>query len=515
LGLKASHSASLADLADSHKVALRQVSGKYEAALAEQKSSSAAVLEEARRSHSDEIVRLQHDLENHEAQTASLKLELQEMKASLESVTTERDAHAKENSELSNQHQAQSSQQAEIDRLRRSLEVTQISETALSNELQEALDALGTLEKALIESQDERERLMGDMHDLQKRNKRSSSLLAELNASVKDKEGLQAEVKRLELLVSDLSRRKDTSSILGLGINGQLSSEGMVRAASSTSDLELYTDAPTSIGQQTSTPSLPYPPARHSSVAHLIHGSQPPPTPPPNHPPPPLPTEVLQRNGSIGIPASGSGSSQARASISSAYTKDSHAETLATSRRTDSVSGDTISVDPRVHRKLEEQEAQLLKLTKQLTHCETELQANIDLVSTLENAVQDYERSMRKTRLQMNDLSKERDSYQRQNDQLRAQMNEAQREVDNARHSLQVHEQEQKIKSDNQARIQAEAQRSAEARMAEMQRMNRKSKFNVGACSRSSTYLQLMYSFAVFLVCMCRLKCTRFLLAVC
>ena len=154
-------------------------------------------------------------------------------------------------------------------------------------------------------------------------------------------------------------------------------------------------------------------------------------------------------------------------------------DTPLTSQRTYSDSGDTISVDPRVHRKLDEQEAALGRLTKRLEHCETELKANIDLVTTLESALNDSERNLRKSRLQMNDLAKERDNYANQNSTLRQQMQASQREVDNARHSLQVHEQEMAARIDAQKKAQTEAQRNAELRMQEMMRANRKSKFNV------------------------------------
>ena len=48
-------------------------------------------------------------------------------------------------------------------------------------------------------------------------------------------------------------------------------------------------------------------------------------------------------------------------------------------------------------RQLEEQETMIKTLNKQLTHCESDLQAHMDLVSTLETQLNDSERN-RKSR---------------------------------------------------------------------------------------------------------------------
>lgn len=73
---------------------------------------------------------------------------------------------------------------------------------------------------------------------------------------------------------------------------------------------------------------------------------------------------------------------------------------------------------------------------KQLNHCESDLQANIDLVNTLESALNDSERNLRKARNQMNDIAKERDSVSLLNDDLRVQVRESLTEVETIRHSV-------------------------------------------------------------------------------
>ena len=79
---------------------------------------------------------------------------------------------------------------------------------------------------------------------------------------------------------------------------------------------------------------------------------------------------------------------------------------------------------------------QIARLTKQLSHCESDLQANIDLVNTLESALNDSERNLRKARQQMGDLARERDTFLGQNDTLRREIQEAHSEVETVRHSV-------------------------------------------------------------------------------
>ncbi|KAG8916745.1 hypothetical protein FRC02_003617 [Tulasnella sp. 418] len=114
-------------------------------------------------------------------------------------------------------------------------------------------------------------------------------------------------------------------------------------------------------------------------------------------------------------------------------------------------------------------------LNKQLTHCESDLQAHMDLVATLEASLTDSERNLRKARMQSNELAKERDSYQQQCTGLRMQLAEAQREVTNVRKSV-VEEKmslERSLEEERKAKERARAQ--LDSRMEELTR--RKSKF--------------------------------------
>lgn len=154
--------------------------------------------------------------------------------------------------------------------------------------------------------------------------------------------------------------------------------------------------------------------------------------------------------------------------------RDSHIDTGSSRTMSGFLSGDTISVDLRVHHELEEQESSLLGLGAALAQCETELRANIDLVTALESALNDSERNLRKVRIQMTDMAKERDRYANQYAGLRTQMQSARTEAENAKLELERHEQEARSRVEAQKRARKEAQANAEQRMLEMQRLNRK-----------------------------------------
>jgi hypothetical protein len=117
----------------------------------------------------------------------------------------------------------------------------------------------------------------------------------------------------------------------------------------------------------------------------------PPPTPPPSVPPPPAP----RTNGD----ASYSTSSHASTGLTSSSSRDSQLESPSTSVGPSSLNGSAF-VDPKTAARLEqqakhldEQEAMIKTLNKQLTHCESDLQTHMDLVSTLETSLGDSEKN--------------------------------------------------------------------------------------------------------------------------
>lgn len=107
----------------------------------------------------------------------------------------------------------------------------------------------------------------------------------------------------------------------------------------------------------------------------------------------------------------------------------------------------------------------------------------MQLVSTLETALNEAERNLRKSRMQLNEYAKERDSHARTSDSLRQQLQAAFSDMEGLRENL------AKAKQDSDSRLAAERQQrdaarvQLEARMEEMRA--RKSKLNVSVVSRT------------------------------
>ena len=225
---------------------------------------------------------------------------------------------------------------------------------ALSEELQEALDALSTLEKALHESTEERDRLAGLLDSA-----RSSSA-----GTSADTDRLRGERDAAREALRELEARMAASSEghgLGLGLDEGSAAE-MLRIGSSSTDssmLEWASARPSPMPPQPST--LPSPTPLSPSYARAPHSSAsvpraPPPTAPPSVPPPPPPTSLpAVPNGPHTSLASTSTSRNVRSSSASSVAPHDSPNTSnghAASRS----STDSLTVDPRVQRKLEEQQ---------------------------------------------------------------------------------------------------------------------------------------------------------------
>jgi chromosome segregation ATPase len=106
------------------------------------------------------------------------------------------------------------------------------------------------------------------------------------------------------------------------------------------------------------------------------------------------------------------------------------------------------------------------------------LQANIDLVNTLESALNDSERNLRKSRMQMSELTKARDSLQAANESLRQQLQDVTDEVESVRSSLIDSQRESDSRLAAERRAKEAARQQLEARMEGMR--GRKNKFKYG-----------------------------------
>jgi len=126
-------------------------------------------------------------------------------------------------------------------------------------------------------------------------------------------------------------------------------------------------------------------------------------------------------------------------------------------------------------RHLEEQEVMIKTLNKQLTHCESDLQAHMDLVSTLETSLGDSEKNLRKARMQATEIARERDTLNAQIDRLRGDLEEARREAATARRSVVEQKQSLEKELDEERRARERVRQQLDVRVDELQK--RKSKF--------------------------------------
>jgi len=124
---------------------------------------------------------------------------------------------------------------------------------------------------------------------------------------------------------------------------------------------------------------------------------------------------------------------------------------------------------------MEEQDAIIKTLNKQLTHCEADLQAHMDLVNNLETSLGDSEKNLRKARMQATELARERDNLNGQIESLRSELTEAKREVTLVRRSVVEEKQSLEQRLDEERRAKERVRHQLDARMDELSK--RKSKF--------------------------------------
>ncbi|EGN95624.1 hypothetical protein SERLA73DRAFT_142439 [Serpula lacrymans var. lacrymans S7.3] len=168
--------------------------------------------------------------------------------------------------------------------------------------------------------------------------------------------------------------------------------------------------------------------------------------------------------------------------MSSTSSKDSQLESPATSICSPNGQGGTTAEAKAIAARIEEQakhlseqEVMIKTLNKQLTHCESDLQAHMDLVSTLETSLGDSEKNLRKARMQATELARERDSLSNTIDGLRGELQEAKREVVTVRRSIAEEKQSLESRLDEERRAKERARAQLDTRMEELQK--RKSKF--------------------------------------
>ncbi|CEQ39858.1 SPOSA6832_01442 [Sporobolomyces salmonicolor] len=388
------HGGALAALTADHQTAIERIKAEHEQILVEQQNSHSRALQEATSTQQTLLKAVEMERDDisatHEkvvAELEALRAEHAQTKAALLTSTSEHEAMTARFADLSKQHEnVVADHQKKLAALEERL--AQSSVSPANAELQEALDALSTLERALLESQQERERLLSQVQELRGGEDKGKS---QYDSIFKDLEQYRASVVKLDSELVKTRRERDSLS------------------------------------------------------AQLARAS-------------------LSSNHGLGI--------------------------LASSPNPDSASivGSPVASTP------DRAMSPILRLTKQLSHCESELEqtyaklnanaaeiarlesehhADADLINTLESALNDSERNLRKTRMNANEIVRERDQYKAENERLRIEAQDSHTTSESYRQS--VLDMEERLQEQRNREARAErARQELELRMQEAGRKRSK-----------------------------------------
>ncbi|KAF8709322.1 Microtubule binding, partial [Rhizoctonia solani] len=479
-------SVQLQEAAAAHASALEQSRATHEEALRRKAQEHAGVLNEKELSYQHSLAQLKA---SHQAELAATQLTLVsnqvEHKDALDSALSQREeqlvrlreeheqkilqlkeAHTKDKSELDAKYQAaiteledhksklemirsqessiagaESAHQAALEKLGHELSEATEGRAALSAEVEVLRAQLEEAQSHQVAHAEESTKHQATADELEREREVVSNLQKELQKAAEEREALEVERNRQDALIKELQ------------------SQLVAKATTPEPSEEYQRSAPRASEG-----------GRNMSYARtngLPPAKLPPLTPPPSIPPPPLPSSVppvpsipesaTTRTGTTSM------SSHADSTIDSSIAPGSAADPNAAAQL------------EKQARQLDEAQAMIKTLNKQLTHCEGDLQAHMDLVATLETSLSDSERNLRKSRNQSMELVKERDSLINQVQTLRSQLEEAQQEIAQVRRTVveEKHSLEQRL--DDERRAKDRARQQLESRMEELQR--RKSKF--------------------------------------
>ncbi|KAG7092844.1 hypothetical protein E1B28_009158 [Marasmius oreades] len=323
------------------------------------------------------------------------------------------------------------------------------------------------IKNKFLQSQAERDELAGEVADLR----------AELERTRNEQSKLVQEASKRESLVEDLERHRSVLAEMQENLQKVKDEKDTLQTEKNRFDT-LVRELQAQIARSASPPNGR--PANERNMSYRVTGIQgvklPPPTPPPSVPPPPAP-RMTQHDVGHNI------SSQTSSALSSS-SRDSQmqAESPATSIGPGSLLAASTS-DKQVIAKveqqakqLEEQEAMIKTLNKQLTHCESDLQTHMDLVSTLETSLGDSEKNLRKARMHATELARERDRLNNEIETLRRDLTETKREVVTVRQSIVEEKQSYEQRLDEERKAKERARQQLDLRMEELT-LKRKSKF--------------------------------------
>lgn len=331
--------------------------------------------------------------------------------------------------------------------------------------LQEKADEVASLQQQLSHVNSERAALSSELDKLRAELDEARSKTSELEHEAAQRASLAEELERhrtaLTEMQQSLQKTKDEMETLQAEKSQQ-------DAALRDLQAQLHTRSPS-------------PPQRVGSAAGRSNGipapKLPPLTPLPSLPDGTPPTPTLRSHETQPSTASSALSLSSR-SIDSMDAPSTPATSVAPSVASPAIAQPDPKLLQQVQaqaKQLEEQDAMIKTLNKQLMHCESDLQAHMDMVATLETSLADAEKNLRKARMQATEISRERDNLNTQVVTLRQELAEAKNEVANVRRSIVEEKQSLEIRLDEERRAKERARAQLDNRMDELQR--RKSKF--------------------------------------
>ncbi|CAO1629670.1 unnamed protein product [Parajaminaea phylloscopi] len=476
--LQDAHASDLVKAREAHEAALEQHKSEAAAALAAAVASTSITAESAE--ESDKRAPTAAELEELRSEHAKAVAELQDRADSdrQQALADAHTAYSNERQRMLDEHQARIADlkrehSQNLDQLSKRLSTFRdvhgeiVDVDALRVELSETSDALVTLEDALTSVTAERDEFAAEVEQLRGSGGGGAGSAAEAATLRKD---LDAHRVTLANLKTELQRSRGEVLLL---MEERSRQDQALRETQERMRDSRDLHGPTS-------PMSEEGPLLSMNGSGSVRGSKqalPPPTPPPAMPVPPTPTVL---NGGAGQRSSAAG---ARTSLSSLMTRSDSpgpgmasgtAGTLTRSSSATSMHTHTTSINGLTNQDakklLADQSEELKNLAKQLSHCEADLQANIDLVATLEAALNDSERNLRKSRVQLGEVTRERDRYASQSEDLRQQVTAAQREAETVRNSVLLEKQsfERKIREERQAK--EKAARDLELQLEEINR---------------------------------------------
>ncbi|KAH8117048.1 kinesin [Phellopilus nigrolimitatus] len=332
-----------------------------------------------------------------------------------------------------------------------------------ANALQEKDKVITSLREDADAAQLERLRYEGELEELRN----------ELERSRTDKQKLLEDAAQRDQVAKELGRQRTLLNEAQSELQKTKEHRDVLLSDRSKQDAALR-DLQTQLSRIPQPDSLPHPrqtPDRSTSYARANGNAKLPPlTPPPSVPPPPAPKSVPPLPTSVPMEVANSVSSQSNTLRSSASSRDSNPDSPATSTAGMSINGpaaDTKLVGQveEQARHIEEQEVMIKTLNKQLSHCESDLQAHMDLVSTLETSLGDSEKNLRKARMQATEIARDRDTLSAQVERMRNDLEE----------SLIEEKQSLESRLDEERRAKERVRQQLDMRVEELQK--RKSKF--------------------------------------